>query len=342
MTVFLFIVILALVAQRIYVKMEAHTLPLRKEDFGHVNYTITEIPTTYYSVGKVSDILKEWDGRFHLYRVNPKEKFNFDFHQLNSKVRAKAFLDKCKWESTLCSPCFDSKKMVTEVSTETIFNESGYYASFAKVSDEAVKYLWDSMNLPFTANVAQLEHAFIANLKTDTITAGIHANPMTYSMGIQFIGRKTWLFWDHDVYLNDMRAIPAAPILIPRQAPGRPYPLYVYTSEPGDILFFPESYAHVVLTHSGPNVLVNYRKFFPMNLFRQPLTWIAGRMNGWLSPVIHSAGPVAGNSMQQQYVPEKKINQVAYVNMDKLCEGGLTQFDIDMLEVLKKEAAKYH
>ena len=31
---------------------------------------------------------------------------------------------------------------------------------------------------------------------------------------------------------------------------------------------------HAVYTHAGPNVMVNFRKFFVGNLFRRPLDWI--------------------------------------------------------------------
>jgi hypothetical protein len=139
-----------------------------------------------------------------------------------------------------------------------------------------------------------------------------------------------------------MKATPAAPILLPKQSPSSPYELYVYTSEPGDVLFFPESYAHIVLTHAGVNVMINYRKFHIWNMLHQPLTWIAGRVNGFRSPLIHDAGQVAGNAMQQQYVPEKQINQDAYNQMDQLCKGeSLSGFDLDMLKLLDDAEKKY-
>ena len=50
--------------------------------------------------------------------------------------------------------------------------------------------------------------------------------------------------------------------------------LYVYTSEPGDVLFFPESWGHAVYTYEGPSVMVNYRKMVVGNFLRQPVTWL--------------------------------------------------------------------
>ena len=75
--------------------------------------------------------------------------------------------------------------MVTPVDTTTVFTEPGWYASFAKIADSAVEKMWNTMNFPFSVEVAELEHAFISNLKEPMITAAIHANPMTSSMAIQ-------------------------------------------------------------------------------------------------------------------------------------------------------------
>ena len=138
-----------------------------------------------------------------------------------------------------------------------------------------------------------------------------------------------------------MAASPAAPILLPRQGPSKPYEVYVYTAIPGDVLFFPESWAHMVLTHEGPNVMINYRKFHIMNILRQPLTWLAATVNNFRSPLVHDAGRVPGSDLQQQSVPEKEINDVYYKQIDLICEGGITGFDTDMVNLMKSEYAKF-
>lgn len=275
-----------------------------------------------------------------MYRLHPNETFQFDHGTLNSKVRAKALADNCPWESAICKPCFDPNRMVQEVDTSTIFNEPGWYASFAKISDTTVGMLWDLMRFPFDVGTTVLEHAFISNLKAPMVTAGIHANPSTSSMAVQFVGRKTWLFFSSSTYLDSMNAFPAAPIMLPRQSPVKPFEVFVYTSQPGDVLFFTESWAHTVYTHDGPNVMINYRRFHIMNILRQPLTWIASTINNFRSPVIHSAGRVAGNDLQQQAVPEKAINYRSYEEIDKLCDGGVSEFDHDMLQLMKSEYGK--
>ena len=112
---------------------------------------------------------------------------------VESTVRAKSLRDTCKWESALCMPCFDSAMKVTNVNVSTVYAESGWYASFAKISNTVVSDLWNLLNFPFTVDMTSIEHAFISNLKESMITASIHANPMTSSMAIQFAGRKTWV-----------------------------------------------------------------------------------------------------------------------------------------------------
>lgn len=139
-----------------------------------------------------------------------------------------------------------------------------------------------------------------------------------------------------------MGAVPAAPILLPRHAPTAPFKLYVYTSQPGDVLFFPESWAHVVLTYAGPNVMVNYRNFHVKNILRQPFTWLTATFNMIAFPQqVHSGGKPAGGELQNQAVPEKKLNFDTYTRLNEMCEGGLTKFDEQMLKVLREEQRKH-
>ena len=117
------------------------------------------------------------------------------------------------------------------------------------------------------------EHAFISNLKAGKISAPIHGNSATSSMAVQFIGKKTWLFFPPHVYrdFDMMDAFAGTGSAFPTQAPKKSYEVYVYTAQPGDVLFFGENWAHVVYTHPGPNLLMNFRHFEVGNLLRQPI-----------------------------------------------------------------------
>ena len=155
------------------------------------------------------------------------------------------------------------------------------------------------------------------------------------------MGKKTWLFFPAETYISEMGAVPASPILLPRQSPKNPYTMYVYTSQPGDVLFFPESWAHVVLTHAGPNVMVNYRNFHLKNILRQPFTWATATFNMLMfSEQVHKGGTAAGGGLQNQAVPEKKLNFDTYEELNKMCIGGVTDFDKQMLSLLREEYEK--
>merc|ERR1719473_29827 len=100
---------------------------------------------------------------------------------------------------------------------------------------------------------------------------------MTDSMGLQLVGSKTWLFFPPETYVTLMKSTFAGSALFPKRAPSADESpeVWVYTSQPGDIMFFPESWGHSVYTYKGPNLLVNFRKIYPGNFFRQPVTWLS-------------------------------------------------------------------
>ncbi len=149
-----------------------------------------------------------------------------------------------------------------------------------------------------------------------------------------------------------MGAQPAAPILLPRHGPQSPFDVFVYTAEPGDILFFPESHAHIVQTWDGPNLMVyciiilliklyfaiykvNYRKLHLSNILHQPLIWATSMLNMKLFPQqvyffysfflmsyiykVHNAGKVGGKALQDESVPEKKINKYFLICSNRCC-----------------------
>ncbi len=74
-------------------------------------------------------------------------------------------------------------------------------------------------------------------------------------MAVQYSGKKTWLFFTPKLFDKDGAASSS---LYLTKAPNELYDIYVYTSQPGDVLFFAESWGHIVYTHAGPNVMVNF------------------------------------------------------------------------------------
>ena len=64
---------------------------------------------------------------------------------------------------------------------------------------------------------------------------------------VQFVGKKTWIFYPPSVYrgANFMSAFQTDGHVFPRRAPSEPYDVYVYTSRPGDVLFFDDNWVHI-------------------------------------------------------------------------------------------------
>jgi hypothetical protein len=332
------------VGLQIYFNHVAIGKDLSREDFPAVNVTYGQIPTTYYSPGKIEEVLKDWHHAFHLYRVKSTETFSIDYTQIESEVRAKRLMDNCKYESVLCLPC-TAPKETHNVNISKIMSDQGYYASFSSIG--AAKQLWDLIGFPFSIDVAEIEHAFVSNLKEDRITAQFHANVMTSSMAIQFIGRKTWIFYKPETFLGQMGALPAAPILLPRRSPANGHEMFVYDSEPGDILFFPESHAHTVYTYAGPNIMVNYRNFHIGNVMRQPILWLTAvyhmMFHGAMmeNAAIGQVGSHTAKGTRKETVPEKQLNYEWFQKLDAMCDEGMTPYDQQVVAILKENAKKY-
>lgn len=212
---------------------------------------LDQIQTTYYSVGKLGDVLNEvivniwkpshfisvlqWPhSQFRLFRVKEGETFEFDNDLLRSPTSARkldyectgARQSECVRESVLVPNCIF--ELNATVGTEVMIEANqmltpegkGYHVSFANLTNrESIQKMWDLLHLPFSLDQTNFEHAFISNLVSDQMTASFHANPITDSMGVQLVGKKTWLFLPSDTYLSLMKSTFAGSALFPKQAP---------------------------------------------------------------------------------------------------------------------------
>jgi hypothetical protein len=78
----------------------------------------------------------------------------------DSTVRVKTLADRCKWESTLCKPCFSTAAVdgcitgcVSEIKAADIFNNTKYYATFAKLESRVAETLLDQLGFPESMKV---------------------------------------------------------------------------------------------------------------------------------------------------------------------------------------------
>jgi hypothetical protein len=152
------------------------------------------------------------------------------------------------------------------------------------MSQEAIDILNIDLATALLNQTFPVFHGFISNFKESIITAVIHANPLSSSLMVQYLGSKTWLFFSSQDYNsnNGFRATPNALFSVPTKAPRESVEAFPYTSQPGDFLFFQESWAHMVLTHAGPNIAINYRQFSTRNVMRDPLMFVHALLNRFL------------------------------------------------------------
>jgi hypothetical protein len=151
----------------------------------------------------------------------------------------------------------------------------------AYLSQEAIDILNIDLPSSLLNQTFSLFHGFISNFKESMITAVMHGNSLSSSLAVQYVGSKTWLFFSSRDYNsnNGFRATPNAVFAVPTKAPRQSVEAFPYTSQPGDLLFFQESWAHMVLTHAGPNILINYRKLSIGNFIRNPVKFVHTLLN---------------------------------------------------------------
>lgn len=226
----------------------------------------------------------------------------------------------------------------------------GWHASFATMeSHGVVRKLWDSMKFPFSVDSTNFEHAFISHLPQDGITAAFHANPATDSMAVTFEGHKTWLFLPSYVYRDMMDAhFGASSIFLTRAPPKNSKPeVFIYTSQPGDVLFFPEAWGHAVHTYAGPNFMINYRKMWLGNILHQPLTWVSAIFfNTFFKYSVTNKNPVAADIIKKKAfsaVPTKELNVKIVDLFTNLCKenNGRVGFDNQMVELIENEVKRF-
>jgi len=112
---------------------------------------------------------------------------------------------------------------------------------------------------------------FVSNFTHDVITATMHAAILIKSWSLQCEGTKRWLLWD--AAGNDALKAITMPSLIPGKLSERHVfmsgiKIYTGVMGPGDLMYFPPSWMHVVETAAGPNIMINLRQLAMKDSFR--------------------------------------------------------------------------
>lgn len=102
--------------------------------------------------------------------------------------------------------------------------------------------------------------SFISNFKNNRISTGSHS-AMVVSMALQLVGKKKWImhsfnesknkYWYGTIWV-------LFPNCVADFLKNLEKPYYVET-EPGDVLYFPIAYQHLVYTEEGTNLMLNIR-----------------------------------------------------------------------------------
>lgn len=332
------VVAIAYVAEEIH-RRHWYYHTLNRDDFQFTPQLIEHtVPTTYYDEGKLGDVLDKFDDRFHLYRLKEGQTFEFNTSKIEFPVLAHKVPKKMRPQSTLCSPPFHIEtEEPVEVNTSQIFGQEGWYASFAKMSRQDAEYMFNTLKLPMSFQDTEKEHGFISNFDKPLLTSPIHAAPTVLSMAVQLIGSKSWVFVPNKEYEGEFgfSAVPVASVMRPQRVPKR-FNSYLYTSQPGDVLFFPEAWGHIVYTHPGPCVLMNFRNIIPMNFLRQPINFITAIVNAFLFGTPPTAVDNAGQKNEWPAVGADWVKHIGKTIDKTLCpDGDLTEFDKYMVNYIK-------
>jgi hypothetical protein len=96
---------------------------------------------------------------------------------------------------------------------------------------------------------------------------------------VQYVGSKTWLFFSSPDYNsnNGFRATSYSKCVFQNQQ-LKHHPVKLSNSFRTQvnqaICLFQESWAHMVLTQAGSNILINYRQFSIINVIRDPVMFV--------------------------------------------------------------------
>lgn len=262
-------------------------------------------------------------------------------------------------ESTLCFGCEASKKAKSITMGDIFSRKYGahWFSSFTKLevadqkeakknddtltvsstvaSSQVTDNIYDKLFPSFAVNkVYDRLHTFVSNFDYDRVSTSIHCNSFASSAAVQLVGSKSWLFYPIEIYLGKdyLESKPARLTHFPTHSPRKPYYFYQYTSRPGDILFFTESYGHSVYSFQGPNYMVNYRKLPEVaNMMYHPLAWF------------HSFGFFLFASGLETAARPDVVNK-AFALTAGACEGRLSDWDQQALDLLRatKSGADYY
>jgi hypothetical protein len=117
----------------------------------------------------------------------------------------------------------------------------------------------------------------------------------------------------------------------------------VYTSQPGDVLFFQESWGHLVYTHKGPSFMINYRHMVPNNILRQPITFVHSLLNHLFFGITSDNNDKVKNTWPDQTISfaQQCLKKLHAVVCPPPGREPVTSFDRDLIKFLHSRVDKF-
>jgi len=230
--------------------------------------------TPVQEVGSISEMAKNWDLPYIVRGIVP------DCHQQLKDTptddTATFFDYNIMDHGTVSRVGINYTGSTEELPIQPIINGeaelTGKYCSFRTfLSDEQIEAVMPQEMKDVGAKVRR-DTNFVSNFSEPVVTAVAHAAILSKSWSLQCLGEKRWLLVD--AASNDaLRAIPM-PSLIPGKFSERYFftdpdiKLHTVVMRPGDLMYFPPSWMHVVETRPGPNIMLNLRQMAMYDSFR--------------------------------------------------------------------------
>lgn len=279
-----------------------------------------------------------WVDDFIIFRRNKKQtalEMQALVDGLNSSVRAKHVDPSGAGGSIICPMANTLGGLHNSHTSLVLAPNSSLYSSFSQITRESIKAMIDTTGIKIPGlEKTVMEHAFISNFPKSKVTAALHAAPVVSSSAVQLTGRKTWLFVMPKDFtgLHGFGGLPTPTAAHTTKAPESNIDFYVYDSEPGDVLFFPANTAHIVFTHPGPNIMLNFRRITWKSFASQPLNFLQAVLNMVLVQKLglfggrHAYPEVEAKSVsvRKDVVPENPVTLQMMRDIGaNACPGGL-------------------
>jgi hypothetical protein len=162
---------------------------------------------------------------------------------------------------------------------------------------------------------------FIGNFNETIMTASIHGAPSGISWALQMVGDKTWFMWSpetsYEHFNNHWFSTTSFPALGDENYLFN-LPTYKVRICAGDILSFPPKWYHSVITHPGPNLLLNIRTVYGPNWIPTYLSFARTVLSKVMQSILNQGIASVHHVEGMRKVRVEDINKAFVSNRDEM------------------------